>query len=85
MTRHPIRSTGNPTVSFTGPPMSEARRQHIHGKLHSGPLTKPRMRRRNIAWAVLAVLLVLAFDHMMRADQARLCASDAAMMQGCGE
>lgn len=78
MTRHPIRSTGNsrPHIVATG---------YQHTPRVAGPLTKPRMRRRNIAWAVLAVLLVLAFDHMMRADQARLCASDAAMMQGCGE
>ena len=35
------------------------------------------MRNRNLIWAVLALLATLAFDHMMRADIAQLCATDA--------
>jgi len=41
------------------------------------------MRKRAVIFAGLAVLLVLAFDHMMRADAAHLCANDATAYEGC--
>lgn len=40
-------------------------------------------RARSLCWALLAIALVAAFDHAMRVDQARLCASDATANEGC--
>lgn len=39
----------------------------------------------NLFWAVLALALTLAFDRMMRLDEARLCGNDATAFEGCGE
>jgi hypothetical protein len=38
---------------------------------------------RYLLWAFLALALLAAFDHMMRVDAARLCASDATAYEGC--
>jgi hypothetical protein len=43
------------------------------------------MNRGNLVWAVLAIALVLAFDRMMRIDQANLCRTDATAYEGCSE
>ena len=36
----PIRTTGNPHLTFTAPPMGETRRQHVHGALV--PMERPK-------------------------------------------
>lgn len=39
--------------------------------------------RRALFWALVAGVLVFAFDSMMRADRARLCSNDATAFDGC--
>lgn len=34
-------------------------------------------------WGLLAIALVVSFDHAMRVDQARLCSNDATANEGC--
>jgi len=34
-------------------------------------------------WGLLAIALVISFDHAMRADAARLCSNDATAYKGC--
>lgn len=43
------------------------------------------MTRARLFWLALALANLAAFDHAMRADEARLCASDLTWTQGCGE
>ena len=42
-------------------------------------------RARSLCWALLAIALVAAFDHAMRADAARLCANDATAYPECSK
>jgi hypothetical protein len=38
---------------------------------------------RSIFWAVMAVLIVVAFDRAMAADRENLCSNDATAFEGC--
>lgn len=37
----------------------------------------------NLWWIAIAIMILFAFDQMMRNDRERLCGNDATAYQGC--